>query len=544
MPIWEYKVISSGKGGFATPALLETFLNQLGKEEWEIIRFQSLPDNPLAFTGLARRSTQRDWTLEDAAAAAARAETEKLRAEFEAKFREGAGSTPAADKPEPGAPATDDGFRKLRDTERDQDPEAEDDVEELSEEEELPTFFEAIRPLMRRNQRGPGLSVGVEHLAKRWQLTEEDVVGALKECGFVVPEDEEAPPAYIEYDGDLYWVNVNRRGELWVNTKEKPRPVFRVAKGTPAEPEAGAEPAAAGEPAQGSGAEQAEGGRKRHGRGGEQHQAEPKPLPAGAELLEAIIPHMRKDRRSDGLSGSLSFLARALRCRPDDLASAFAALGLVPPSDPEAKPAPVEIAGRSWYLDRDQRGGVWINGRKAGAEAPAAEASIPAGEAAGEPGAASGESSAEAAPAAADGDVAPPAADAGTSAAGDAASPLSALRLLLQETKPGSFGGELCNLADKLGKGPEELLGALKSAGLKVPEKPREKPVFVEHAGEVFWINRSPEDELWLNAKASKFGSAKRVRSRSKKPAAEGEPVPEEKPESGDEPEADSNPVI
>ena len=37
MALWEYKVITSGKGGFATPALLESYLNQLGKEEWEIV---------------------------------------------------------------------------------------------------------------------------------------------------------------------------------------------------------------------------------------------------------------------------------------------------------------------------------------------------------------------------------------------------------------------------------------------------------------------------------------------------------------------------
>ena len=47
---------------------------------------------------------------------------------------------------------------------------------------------------------------------------------------------------------------------------------------------------------------------------------------------------------------------------------------------------------------------------------------------------------------------------------------------------------------------------ALLAAGLKVPEKPREKPVFVEHAGEIFWLNKNAKGELWVNAKASKFG--------------------------------------
>src|SRR5580700_7026411 len=127
MPVWEYKVISSGKGGFATPALLESFLNQLGKDEWEIIHFRSPPDNALAFTGLARRSTQRDWTLEDAVATAARAEADKLRAEFEAKFKGAASASPGTEeKPEDAAEkaAADYGFRKPRDTESDLDPDA------------------------------------------------------------------------------------------------------------------------------------------------------------------------------------------------------------------------------------------------------------------------------------------------------------------------------------------------------------------------------------------------------------------------------------
>jgi hypothetical protein len=44
---------------------------------------------------------------------------------------------------------------------------------------------------------------------------------------------------------------------------------------------------------------------------------------------------------------------------------------------------------------------------------------------------------------------------------------------------------------------------------LKVPEKAREKPVFAEHAGEIFWLNRNAKGELWLNAKASKFADKK-----------------------------------
>ena len=87
MSLWEYKHITSGPHGFATPALLESYLNQLGKDEWEIISYQTLPTNSLAFNGIARRTTLRDWTLESAAAAAAKIEADKLRAEFAAKFQ-------------------------------------------------------------------------------------------------------------------------------------------------------------------------------------------------------------------------------------------------------------------------------------------------------------------------------------------------------------------------------------------------------------------------------------------------------------------------
>ncbi len=407
MSLWEYKVITSGKGGFATPALLEKFLNDLGRDEWEIVTFQTQPDNFLAFTGLARRSTQRDWTLEDAAAAAAKAEAEKLRAEFEAKFKAASSAPPSlAEERAPSfleeKAAPDDGFRKPIDTSHDDEPEpVEEEKDEwdkltAAEEDELPTFFEAIKPHMRRNQRGPGMSVGVDYLAKKWDQSEEDLKGALVECGFAVPEDEDAPVEYLEYDGDLYWLNVNRRGELWINTKEKPRPVFRPVQAQKVVIEEEAKPdrrgrksdsggrksAAAGstEPAADAGeapateaAPSAEPGAQPGAEAGAAAepagQGEPRlaggaaPLPEGPALLARIRPHMRRNRRGPGGSGSASFLSRALKCREPDLVAAFQSLGLVVPGSPGDQPVNVEIGGEIWWLNQDSRGGLWINGR-------------------------------------------------------------------------------------------------------------------------------------------------------------------------------------
>lgn len=575
MAAWEYKVITSGKGGFATPALLEKFLNDLGREEWEIVEFRSSPDNVLAFTGLARRSTQRDWTLEDAAAAAARAEAEKLRAEFAAKFQ---GLTAAASGAgQPGQPQTPSAlaaeekdekgeFRRPVDTSHDLDPDAPDEEEkdewdELAEEDELPTFFDALKPHMRRNQRGPGMAVGVDYLAKKWDLSEDDIKGALLECGFELPEDEDTKPAYLEYDGDLYWLNVNRRGELWINTKEKPRPMFRTVKAERAQIEEeparetrggregreGGKSAASGHGApkgEAEGAENAAATGEGNGHGGEAAPAgEPVPLPEGPALLDKIRPQMRRNRRGPGGSGSVSFLTRALRCSEADLLGAFGKLGLVVPESAADKPAYTEIGNEVWWINRDSRGGIWINGR----EKRAGETIAPReGEPATEGGtAAEAVSPAATPPPAGEAEAVPPpptldtvpsaepasvpAASAGASGepGGTAGHPLAAVRLLLKETRTGSVAGKVDRVAADLGKSPEELTATLVAAGLKVPEKAREKPVFVEHGGEIFWFNLNGKGELWVNAKASKFageseGEAEAAASGERKPRSRG----------------------
>ncbi len=533
MSLWEYKMITSGRGGFASPALMEKFLNDLGKDDWEIVSFQIQPDNILAFNGLARRTTQRDWTLQDAAAAAAKLEADKLRAEFESKFKNATSSAPTAGTDEaPDATLADkaapeDGFRKPRDTERDHDPEAheeeqaKDEWDKLGEEDELPSFFDAMKPHMRRNQRGPGMSVGVDFLAKKWDFSDADIIGALRECGFTMPDDEDSAPAYVEYDGDVYWVNINRRGELWINTKEKPRPVFRTVKAAPyaapegessapahAQPQA---PATQRDPLADATARRPEAPlfvpKPREGAPAKPV-AEPMfpvegapapatapaalaagPLAQGPELLDKVRPLMRRNRRGPGGSGSLPFLARGLRCSDADLMAGFAALGLVLPPVPTDKPIFVEIGEHVWWLNQDSRGGVWINGREKldsdTQAAPAADATP------------STTTPPEfVAPVAA---IPPPPAPANV---------LSGVRLLLKETKTGGFAGKLDRVAENLEKSPEELLAALLNAGLKAPEKAREKPVFVEHAGEIFWLNLNAKEELWVNAKASKFTAA------------------------------------
>ncbi len=502
MANWEYKVISSGKGGFASPALMEKFINDLGQEQWEIINFHTATDNALAFTGLARRPVTRDWTLEDAAAAAARAETDKLRVEFEAKFKAATTGAAAPAEEPPGTlieekAAADDGFRRPKDTERDGDPDAPEDAwEKLAAEDELPTFFEALMPHMRPNNRGPGRSVGVDFLAKKWKLEEAEIKGALVECGLQIPADENAKPVYVEYDGDLFWVNINRRGETWVNTREKPDQVFRIVAGTRvADEDVPADPAPA--PA----ARREEPVREPRPPAPERPRPEPRPAAGPQTLLAKIRGMMRRNRRGHGWSGSFPYLTKALKLDEAALLAQLAEFGL----RLEGGDAPVmaEENGFTYWLNKNQRGEIWINAeelreKKTGATPAQAEREYQAPH------------REETAPK-------PPL---------PVENILTAVRLLMQPKKRGEGVTALVQeLAAELEKPDDQMLALLTSTGLRLPESPKAKPTFAEHGGEIYWLNANAKGQVWLNAKQSaatkKASTAKAAAEKRGKKAAD-----------------------
>jgi hypothetical protein len=529
MPNWEYKIITSGNLGFGSLSLLEQHLNLLGKEEWEIIHFQTRPDNPLAFNGLARRPVMRDWVVETAGVPGAPAtktgavpappedrqasapSVEELRAEAEERRdsllsrEESLRPVTGGDEDEGAAAGSAEKF------------------DDLEDDEDLPTFFEAIRPHMRRNLRGPGMAVGIDYLAKKFEQTEADLVEALKECGFTLPASAKDEPVYLEYDGDLYWLNLNHRGQLWINTREKPRAIFRPAQGQRVAPEASPEekPAAEETPAE----------NEPPAPPMIEPSAPPRaaknanPLPEGPALLDKLRPAMRRNRHGGGLSGSVSYLARAFRIEPRALVEAFETLGLVLPAHPNDKPAQVEIGPLVYWLNRDKTGQIWINAREKRddvesppQDGPASEPLPQAPQGVEIPAEPNPEAAATVPEAALPTDIPPVIPPVGCS-------PLAAMRLLLRETRRGGVAAELGRVAEQLGKSNDDVLEALVGAGLKVPEKAREKPVFVEHAGEIFWLNRNAKGELWLNAKASKFAE----KNEAEKPSGES-PAQDEAP--------------
>lgn len=520
MAIWEYKVISSGKGGFASPSLLENFLNELGTDEWEIIDYRAAPDNPLAFTGLARRGSQRDWTLEAEAAAQSRDEERRKR---EAEHRREEERIEKANGK--ATEESDDGFRTVRDTERDDDPEALADEaggleawDELDLEDDLPTLLDAIKPHLRRNPKGIGEAAALDYLAKRWDQEPADVLGALEECGFEVPETEDDDPVYFDFEGDLFWLNRNNRGQLFINVREKPRPRFKTAPGRKLDPDdPAAEDVRSEHQAERAQRRQLEKEKAARQAAREAEAAKPvDPLPEGTELLEMIKPKMRRNRRGPGMSGSISFLAKAFKHEPATLIDALRSLGLSAADDQDAKPEFVAHGDELFWMKQDGRGGVWINCREqdAGSErsAPPKAAEKPAQ---------SDRREAEPAPAGS-------ASEKITFAPGPNAVP--ALRLLLQPKSRGAGdSAEIGVLAETLNKPAVEILEALVKAGLNVPESADEKPNFIELGGEILWLNRhGKDDSLWLNAKpkpkrktTAKKTTAKKTARKTTQPPAD-----------------------
>lgn len=433
--------------------LLEQHLSQLGKDEWEIINFTTKPDNPLVFHGLARRPVARDWFPPVAAKPAyvppPIPEDEEDDGKDERSFADELPPARPANAPVP-ADLGLGSFDDLGGSEAD-----------------LPTLFEALKPFLRKNPRGD-LSVELDFLAKKFEQDARELLTAFAECGLQVPAPGDEKGDVVDHDGSLYWLERDKKGRVWLNTRDKK---FKTTKTTPVPSEPKAERAPeAGEP------------------------RTPKPVRAvenvfadTGSFLSRIRSMMRRNRRGHGWSGSFQYLTKALKLDDAQLLEKLGELGLRLEGGDE--PVLAHDGDFTFWLNRNQRGEIWINAdeRKqgAGSEEQGAE---PAGREYVDP-------RTEAAPARA----LPP------------ENILTAMRLMMEPKKRGEgVTAPVKTLAQKLEKSDAQVLAALASAGLRAPESPKAKPTFAEHGGEIYWLNVNAKGQVWLNAKAAKqSGGAK-----------------------------------
>ncbi|MEJ1972782.1 MAG: hypothetical protein WDM96_10075 [Lacunisphaera sp.] len=111
---------------------MEKFLNDLGQENWEIPQLPPARRQRPGLHGLARRTTQKDWTLEDAAKGGRPRRGRQAARGIRGQVQGGAGQAAPAEEEgdtflaeEKGGAEGD--MRRPRDISRDDDPEAPED---------------------------------------------------------------------------------------------------------------------------------------------------------------------------------------------------------------------------------------------------------------------------------------------------------------------------------------------------------------------------------------------------------------------------------
>ena len=472
MSSWEYKLISSGPLGFASMQLLEQHLGQLGKDEWEIINFTTKPDNPLVFHGLARRPVARDWFPPAETKPAYTPPPIPAEAEDDGKDERS-----FADELPPSRPANAPAPADL----------GLGDFDDLAgSEEDLPTLFEALQPFLRKNPRGD-FSVELDFLAKKFEQDPREVQTAFEECGLQLPPQGEEKGDVVDHDGSLYWLERDNKGRVWINTRDKR---FKTVKTTPVAAEPREERAP--QPAAPRREQPSQARPERQERTDRPARAIEHVFSDGDSFLTRIRSMMRRNRRGHGWSGSFQYLTKALKLDDAQLLEKLGEFGLR--LEGGDKPVIAYDGDFEFFLNRNQRGEIWINAEeKRGGAAPRAAAP------AAEERSGSGHGYQDPREAAPEKKPLPP------------ENTLTAVRLLMEPKKRGEGVTSLVqDLAEKLEKSEEQMMATLASAGLELPESPKAKPTFAEHGGEIYWLNVNAKGQVWLNAKASKKTKAKK----------------------------------
>ena len=273
----------------------------------------------------------------------------------------------------------------------------------------------------------------------------------------------------------------------------------------------------------------------RHQEPRHQEQGEPEGESASAApktFLGKIRGMMRRNRHGHGYSGSFQYLTKALKLDDAGLLAQLAEHGLKMAEDPAGKPEFHEENEFLYWLQKNQRGEIWINCRKgrknedSGSRAEEAGSKTENGgrqtEESASPSASVADSEAAAStPSEAPGSEAPlKPSTVPSSNSLPAENILSAVRLLMQPKKRGEgVTVPLTELAEKLEKTPDTIQGMLANIGLQLPDSPKAKPTFAEHGGEIYWLNASAKGQIWLNAKAA--SAAKKGKSKKSEDAGE-----------------------
>ena len=77
----------------------------------------------------------------------------------------------------------------------------------------------AVRLLMQPKKRGEGVTASLVELAEKLEKTPDTVQGMLANVGLQLPDSPKAKPTFAEHGGEVYWLNANAKGQVWLNAK-------------------------------------------------------------------------------------------------------------------------------------------------------------------------------------------------------------------------------------------------------------------------------------------------------------------------------------
>jgi hypothetical protein len=78
----------------------------------------------------------------------------------------------------------------------------------------------AVRLLMAPKKRGEGVTAPIGELAGKLEKSDEQVLAMLASTGLQLPDSPKAKPTFAEHGGEIYWLNANAKGQVWLNAKQ------------------------------------------------------------------------------------------------------------------------------------------------------------------------------------------------------------------------------------------------------------------------------------------------------------------------------------
>ena len=90
--------------------------------------------------------------------------------------------------------------------------------------------LEALRLLLQPKKRGEGFTAKIDDLATQLGRPAIEILEALVAAGLNVPDDAKTKPTFGERNGEIFWLNRNAKGELWLNAKDSKAKRSRAKK--------------------------------------------------------------------------------------------------------------------------------------------------------------------------------------------------------------------------------------------------------------------------------------------------------------------------